>query len=91
MTPERRAGLRKSAAWAEIIDALDEKDKEIELLSAPQRYYDAERNFTVGCFWDAGFDLRLGDTMNGFHAQFLVFSDGWKSVCEALVKALEEK
>jgi hypothetical protein len=31
-----------------------------------QRLYDSEINFEVSSFWDGGFDVRLGDAMNGF-------------------------
>ena len=31
-----------------------------------QRLYDSEINFSVSCFWDGGFIVRLGDDMNGF-------------------------
>jgi hypothetical protein len=34
-----------------------------------QQLYDSEINFGVSCFWDAGFDVRLGDAVNGFLAQ----------------------
>ena len=28
--------------------------------------YDAELNFSITCFWDAGYEGKLGDHMNGF-------------------------
>lgn len=31
-----------------------------------QSFYDMERNFTIYCFYDAGFTLKIGDDMNGF-------------------------
>jgi hypothetical protein len=31
-----------------------------------QRLYDSEINFEVSGFYDAGFDVRLGDALNGF-------------------------
>jgi hypothetical protein len=34
--------------------------------SIPQRLYDDEINFAVSTFWDAGFEVKLGDDMNGF-------------------------
>jgi hypothetical protein len=34
-----------------------------------QRLYDSEINFTVSCFWDDGFEVKLGDPMNGYEAQ----------------------
>ena len=36
-----------------------------------QKLYDSEINFEISTFWDAGFDWKLGDEMNGY-----------KEVCE---------
>lgn len=44
----------------------------IRALSAPdipQRLYDSEINFSICCFWDDGFTVKLGDDMNGFCAE----------------------
>jgi hypothetical protein len=38
-------------------------------LSILQRLYDSEINFEVSGFYDAGFDVRLGDHLNGFVAK----------------------
>jgi hypothetical protein len=38
-------------------------------MSTLQRLYDSEINFEVSGFYDAGFDVRLGDELNGFLAQ----------------------
>jgi hypothetical protein len=35
-------------------------------ISIHQRLYDSEVNFEVSVFYDAGFDVRLGDHLNGF-------------------------
>ena len=35
-------------------------------MSIFQRLYDSEINFEVSGFYDAGFDVRLGDHLNGF-------------------------
>ena len=35
-------------------------------MSILQRLYDSENNFEVSGFYDAGFDVRLGDHLNGF-------------------------
>jgi hypothetical protein len=35
-------------------------------MSVFQRLYDSEINFEVSGFYDAGFDVRLGDALNGF-------------------------
>lgn len=34
-----------------------------------QRLYDSEINFTISCFWDDGFVVMLGDSMNDYVAQ----------------------
>ena len=31
--------------------------------------YDSEINFQISCFWDGLIDWKLGDTLNGYHAQ----------------------
>jgi len=33
-----------------------------------QGLYDSEINFTIATFWDAGFQVKLGDELNGFAA-----------------------
>jgi hypothetical protein len=38
-------------------------------MSILQRLYDSEINFEVSGFYDAGFDVRLGDHLNGFLAK----------------------
>ncbi len=35
-------------------------------MSIMQDLYDSEINFSVSTFWDGGFDVKLGDEMNGF-------------------------
>lgn len=38
-------------------------------MSVFQDLYHSEINFTVSTFWDGGFDVKLGDEMNGYVAQ----------------------
>lgn len=38
-------------------------------MSVMQRLYDSEINVSVASFWDGGFDVKLGDDMNGFVAE----------------------
>jgi hypothetical protein len=45
------------------------KPREARSASMFQQLYDSEINFEVSSFWDAGFDVRLGDALNGFLAQ----------------------
>jgi hypothetical protein len=47
-----------------------------------QRLYDSEINFEVSSFWDGGFDVRLGDAMNGFLEQ--AKAETWSQVEEWL-------
>lgn len=37
-------------------------------MSVMQDLYDDEINFTVSTFWDGGFEVQIGDDMNGFKA-----------------------
>jgi len=34
-----------------------------------EQLYNSEINFRLSCFWDGGFDWRLGDETNGFIEQ----------------------
>jgi len=43
-----------------------------------ERLYNSAINFDVSCFWVGGFDVKLGDGMNGFKAQATV--DTWAEV-----------
>jgi hypothetical protein len=49
--------------------------------SVLQRLCDSEINFEVSGFYDAGFDVRLGDALNGFLAHGKVSTwaeaEGW--------------
>lgn len=38
-------------------------------MSVFQKLYDFEINFSVSCFWDGGFKIKIGDEMNGFKAE----------------------
>ena len=35
-------------------------------MNIPQMLYDSEINFSIETFWDCGFDVRLGDKINGW-------------------------
>jgi hypothetical protein len=43
-----------------------------------QQLYESEINFSVSCFWDGGFDVKLGDQLNGFAAE--AHLDSWDEV-----------
>ena len=38
-------------------------------MSICQELYDSEINFKVSSFWDGGFDVWIGDDLNGFRSQ----------------------
>lgn len=42
-------------------------------LDIPQELYDSEINFSLACFWDAGLEVKLGESSE-FRAQALVYS-----------------
>lgn len=54
-------------------------------LEIPQRLYDSEINFQISCFWDGGFDWKLGDEMNGFKESGTVST--YESALEQLLSA----
>lgn len=35
-------------------------------MSILQDLYDSEINVSISTFWDAGYDMKIGDNMNGF-------------------------
>lgn len=39
------------------------------LLAVMLALYASEINIAVSCFWDGGWDVKLGDNMNGFKAE----------------------
>lgn len=41
-------------------------------MSVLQDLYDSEINISISTFWDGGFDVKLGDEMNGFWAETTV-------------------
>lgn len=47
--------------------------------------YYSEINFAISCFWDGGFDVKLGDVMNGWRAE-----DNWDSL-EEVASWLDEQ
>lgn len=54
-------------------------------MSVMQDLYHSEINFAVSTFWDGGFDLKLGDPVNGFLEAGNV--DRWGQVEAWLVEA----
>lgn len=53
-------------------------------MSQLQALYDLEINFDVSCFWDGGFDVWLGDDMNGLLEEANV--DYWHQVTPWLIE-----
>lgn len=45
-------------------------------MSVFQDLYDSEINFSISCLWDGGFDIALGDEMNGFREETTVLRWG---------------
>lgn len=42
-----------------------------------QEMYDSEINFSISCFWDSGFTVKLGDDYNWYKAETVVY--GWNN------------
>lgn len=61
------ARQEQAAAFREANDSL-------RLLDVPQRLYSSEINFSLACFYDGGFSVKIGDDMNGFDAEATVQS-----------------
>lgn len=40
-----------------------------KLTTVMEALYDSEINCSVSCFWDNGWDVKLGDPMNGYKAE----------------------
>lgn len=47
-------------------------------MSIFQQLYDSEISFSISCFWDGGFEIKLGDDLNGYTAQTRV--ESWDEV-----------
>ena len=56
----------------------------VRVYSVPVKLYKSEINFLVHTFWDAGFDVKLGDQMNGFKASSCCGT--WLDACEWLAE-----
>lgn len=50
-----------------------------------QIIYDSEINFSISCFWDRGFDVKLGDPMNKY-----TMEDNFYSYAEVLSWLVEK-
>lgn len=57
-------------------------------MSAFQDLYHSEINFSISTFWDGGFDIELGDAMNGVKATGNV--NRWGEVEGWIIKATIE-
>ena len=44
-------------------------DKSGNIFDALNDLYKSEINFSISCFWDNGFDVKLGDSINGFKVE----------------------
>ena len=50
-----------------------------------QALYDSEINFELSCFWDGGFDWKLGDPVNGYRSKGN--AETFEQAVEALAQA----
>ena len=58
-----------------------------------QEYYDKEKNFSIHCFWDSGFQVWFGDQVNGYVTPYVTpyeICETWEEVEEVFRKKLEE-
>ena len=53
-----------------------------------QEIYDSEINFSISTFFDAGFEVKLGDETNGFKSH--LFEDTFEEAVEALSDSVIE-
>ncbi len=53
-----------------------------------QAVYDDEINFSISCFWDAGFDIVLGDHANGIKGK--MFADTFRGALKALIELVDK-
>lgn len=42
----------------------------MNLINELQKIYNSEINFSISTFWDGGFDVSLGDEINGFEESY---------------------
>lgn len=40
-----------------------------DLVDVMKALYNSEINVSISCFWDGGWDVKLGDKMNGYKAE----------------------
>jgi len=57
-----------------------------------QMLYDSEIKFEISCFWDAGFNWKLGDSANGYVAEGNARSieDAMTQLADAALKKIAE-
>ena len=47
------------------------------------KIYNSELNFSITCFWDSGYTIKLGDEHNGFVEES--FAKNWREAQDVLV------
>jgi squalene cyclase len=47
--------------------------------------YDSEINYSISCFWDCGWTVKLGDPLNGWAAE--AYCDSWDEAAQFLRRA----
>jgi hypothetical protein len=59
----------RATAFGRFQDELKAVRAVIDQPHTLQRLYESEINFSITTFWDDGFEVKLGDHMNGFKAE----------------------
>jgi hypothetical protein len=55
-----------------------------DLVETLQALYSREINVSISCFWDGGWEIKLGDEMNGFRAEVVLENGELGSAAEWL-------
>jgi hypothetical protein len=61
-------------------------ESEATTLAILRDLYDSEINYAVSCLWDGGYDVRLGDDLNGYDA-VVTGLQSWHEVAQWLKDA----
>lgn len=64
---------------------------EPSLTSILQALYRSEINCSISCFWDAGWDVKLGDEMNGWRAHANFTNDELDEIGPWLIRAAKRE
>jgi hypothetical protein len=56
---------------------------EVVTLTILRDLYESEINYSVSCLWDGGYDVRLGDDLNGWDAE-VTGLHSWRDIADWL-------